>query len=41
MSDFLHIAADTLPIWRDAAIVVLFGIIIGCVWLVAGMYGGE
>jgi len=31
LSDMLYFAADTVPVWRPIAIVVLFGIVIGCI----------
>ena len=33
LSELVVIASATLPVWRDAAIVVLAGIVIGCIWL--------
>jgi hypothetical protein len=31
LSDMLYFAADTVPVWRPFAIVVLVGIVIGCI----------
>ena len=39
IAELAHIAAQTLPIWRDAAIVLLALVIIGCLWLAAAVYG--
>lgn len=35
LGEFLSAVADTLPIWRDTAIVVLGLIAIGALWLFA------
>ena len=36
MSDLLYAAADTLPVWRPAAIFVLAGVVIALLHLAAG-----
>lgn len=33
MTDFLGIAAATLPVWRDSVVAALAGIVIGAIWL--------
>lgn len=41
LAELAHIAAQTLPVWRDSAIVVLVAVILGCLLLVASIYGGS
>ena len=35
LSDMLYFAADTVPVWRPIAIVVLVGVVLACVWFYA------
>jgi hypothetical protein len=39
MSDLAHLAADTLPVWRDGVVAGLAGIVIVCLWLAAELFG--
>jgi hypothetical protein len=41
MGELFHIAAETLPIWRDSAIVVLALIVIGLIMVATEVYGGR
>jgi hypothetical protein len=41
LSDLLHVAADTLPIWRDMGLIVCSAILIGCLILLAGAWQGT
>lgn len=33
MADLLYLAADSLPLWRDGAVVLLAGIVVGLLYL--------
>ena len=35
LSDLAHIAADTLPVWRDSAVALLAGVVIASLWFYA------
>ena len=35
LRDVLYLAADTLPVWRDSAVVLLAGVVIACLWFYA------
>jgi hypothetical protein len=39
VQEFIYLAAAYLPVWRDAAIVLLAGVVIGCLWLYAEATG--
>ena len=41
LRDLLHIAAETLPIWRDAGIVLLASLVLACLFLADSIYRGE
>lgn len=34
MTDFLYLAAETLPLWRTPAVMLLAAFVVGCLWLV-------
>lgn len=39
LQELLLIAAEYLPVWRDAAIIVLALVVIGCLRLAVEVYG--
>ena len=39
LGEMLQIAAATMPIWRDAVMMLLAGIVIGSLWLYASLVG--
>lgn len=41
LQDLLHIAADTLPLWRDLGIMACCGVLIAALLILAGIWHGT